>query len=469
MNRNIRNRLRFLLIIMTIIFSFICLYLVYFELFEAPKLSKHPNNIRNIADESKIHRGTIYDRNKVVIAQSIENEDGSEYREKQAPFSYAHSVGYVSRDHGKYAIENSYNRELLNLDDENVINMVRKALVDKQKGNDLVLTLDDNLQTLANELMSEEKGSIVIMNAKTGEVLTMISAPSFDSNNVDGIWDNLIEENDSVLFNRITQAQYTPGSIFKVIVDCAIRESNIDQNYEDTGQETYVDYDVFNYDNAVYGSIDLRDALTYSSNTYFSRKGVELGVSKLKDILSRFYFDKQIPFDLDVATSKTYLDEGMGEAELASVSFGQGKTLVTPLHMAMVAASIGNESVMVQPMLVKKILTPSGNVKSESQIKTLSEVTTREIARQVKEDMIYSFQNNGYFYPSFDVEIGAKTGTAENASGNDHAWSIGFLQKDEKLYSFAIVVEEAGDSGGMIAMPKVYTLVEKMNELGYFN
>ena len=197
----------------------------------------------------------------------------------------------------------------------------------------------------------------------------------------------------------------------------------------------------------------LEKALIHSVNTYFAEKTVELGSEKLEDIMKRFYFDEKIPFDLPVATSKSSFSFGkVSKTELAATSFGQGKTLVSPIHMALVASTIYNDGIMPKPKLVSEITSPQGILIEKKKDEELKRVIPKHIA-----NTIYKYMNSVINYGSNasirGEKVFGKTGTAENASGKTHAWFIGGVEKGKNSIVLSVILEEEGKTGGSVAAP----------------
>lgn len=448
-----RNNRGLLLILVAFSFVFISVigYLVYFQLFKAEDLANNSANRRNFVDEEYIVRGEIFDKYGTVLATNDEDDNGKAYRRQIYPEAYAHLIGYKSDTYGTSGIEKAFNSYLLDVHDKDPISQLRKSITTKSIGNDIELTIDNDLQLKAYDLLKGYKGSIVVIKPSTGEVLAMTSRPSFNTNKITSIWDDLINDNDnSPLINRATNGLYTPGSVMKIVSSVAVLESGVDQDYYDEGKTLIDGYTFSNYNEKAYGEIGLREALIYSANTYFADKSQEIGWKKFKEVSDRFMFNQAIDFDLSVSTSRAPFKSGMGKTELASSSFGQGNVLVSPLNMAMVGASIANDGIMMKPLVVNQILTYDGKVVYKAKKEDLSKVTSVENAQILQEYLRDTVRGKD----SIDISghsISGKTGTAENASGKTHSWFVGF-EKDEDI-AIAVVLEESGLTGSQGAQP----------------
>ena len=185
----------------------------------------------------------------------------------------------------------------------------------------------------------------------------------------------------------------------------------------------------------------------------FAKTGVELGRESLRNIAELYMLNKNIPFDIQTAKSQ-FSKEKMDDAELAATSIGQGKTLVTPLNMAMITSAIANDGEMVKPILVKEVTNHKGKVLRKSTTKTLSTVSTPEEAAELKSMMKDVVERGtGTKAGISNVSVAGKTGTAENETDKTHAWFIGFAPVEDPKVAIAVVLENNGSTGGTAAAP----------------
>lgn len=438
------------------------IYLTYFYLFEVETVRNHPSNRRGYIEEAQIKRGDIYDRNGELLATS-KGEPGHYHREYSYPILYSHIIGYSHPSLGKSGLEASHNDDLLNRNSNRAIVQISNWLSNKkQGGNTLVLTVDTQVQSKARELLEEnaERGSIVVLNPKTGEVYAMASLPDFNAMSVAEDWNSLQKNKAGALLNRSINGRYPPGSTFKVITAASILEGNLDLNYEDKGTQTIDGRDFKNAEGAVYGNVDLKDAMTHSINTYFVSKGAKLGKEKLGSTADQFYFNKKIPFDLPVSPSVFDYKKNIPKTTLAASAIGQGDVLVTPLHMAMVAGAVANDGKMMEPILVKEVEDPKGKSIRKHKAKVLQQSTSEETAKMLNEYMISVVENGtGKRAAMRRTKVAGKTGSAENASGENHAWFIGYAPANDPQVAVAVIVEQVGRSGGTIAAPMARDII----------
>lgn len=446
------KRILIVIIAFIVLLLTLVLYLVYFQLFKAEKLIKNEYNSRNLIDESLITRGKIYDKNGIEIVTNAEDENGNSTRIYNYSQIDAPITGYNSKSYGKSGLEKTYNKYLLNTQDT-PSGKLKQMVLKSDVGNDLHLSLDQNLQTSVYNHMQGITGSCILMNPKTGQILAMVSLPTYNPNSIDTDWNMLIQNEDGILLNRATQGNYRPGSTMKVVSATAILDNNIDPYYNDTGKEVIQGYEINNYANNVFGNLDLRAALVNSANTYFAKKVNDMGKEDFKTVCERFMFNKEFDFDLDHIES-TIPFASLNQVDLAMTGFGYGKTEVSPLHMVMIASSIANGGRMMKPYLVESIENKEKKNIYNAEPKVLSEVTTAENANKLK-DMLISVVNNGTGSNAFvsGLNIAGKTGTADVKDNRTDCWFIGFAPADNPSLAIVVMAETNGLTGAEACAP----------------
>lgn len=462
MNKSELRRIVLLMVGLIALFLGAIVYLTYFYLFEAETVRNHPSNRRGYIEEAQIKRGDIYDRNGELLATS-KGEPGHYHREYTYPTLYSHMIGYSHPSLGKSGLEASHNDDLLNRNSNRAIVQISNWLSNKkQGGNSLILTVDTQVQSKARELLEEnaERGSIVVMNPKTGEIYAMASLPDFNAMSVAEDWNSLQKNKAGALLNRSINGRYPPGSTFKIITAASLLDSNLNLNYDDKGSQTIDGREFKNAEGSIYGNVDLKDAITNSINTYFVSKGAKLGKERLGSTADQFYFNKKIPFDLPVSPSVFDYKKNIPKTTLAASAIGQGDVLVTPLHMAMVASTVANDGKMMEPILVKEVEDPKGKSIRKHEPKVLQDSISEETAKKLNEFMLSVVQNGtGKRAAMRRVKVAGKTGTAENASGENHAWFIGYAPANDPQVAVAVIVEQAGRSGGSVAAPMARDII----------
>lgn len=443
------------IVFVSVLFLSIIVYLTYIQIFRAEKMAANPYNKRQWAREDKTIRGSIYDRNGVVLAETKVLEDGTTTRLYNYNRLYSHIIGYSSRQYGKAGIESYYNGELLALTGDNTVTKIRGTITGEPiKGHNLILTLNHELQRKAEELLRGKTGSIVAINPKTGEVLAVVSKPDYNPNNLAADWPTLVEDEKSPLLNRGLSGLYPPGSIYKPIIAAAVLENpNVGTDYDCTGSITIDGYTLTDANKVGHGFLDLRQSIIVSCNTNFARMGVGLGSKKVTEISKRFLLGGKLGGDMPIAESRYPYKQSMNPTDVAAVSIGQGKLLVTPIHMATVASTFANKGVMMTPYIVEEVRSADGRVVASAKGGS-TQVISEAIANEITDMMVAVVnQGTGVNASIYGVNVAGKTGTAQNETGANHSWFIGFAPAEDPQIAVAIILESEGRSGGAAAAP----------------
>ncbi len=442
----INRKIIFILVLMSILFLSLMVYLTYFTLFQADSVADNEYNRRFWAYEEDVLRGDITDRNGVILAES---EFVGDKQVRTYPYKdlYCHVIGYNSQVYGRTQLELKYNDYLLG---KSRLSDVMGIPSIQNKGYTLELTIDHDVQQAAYNALKGRKGAVAAMNPRTGEIIAMVSSPGFNPNEQSLIdnWNALADSEDSPFLARAVSGMYAPGSTFKIITTAAAIENGLDDmEYEDEGEIEIDGMSISNYDSHVYGALDLTRAFAASANTYFAQLGKILGTDALKEKAEDFGFNKQISFDLDMAKS-VFPSGNMTNMDNAQLAIGQHQITATPMQMLLVAAAVANEGQRVQPYIVKHTADITSQIKAK---RALSPTVAAHIAKMmesaVKEGTATSAAISGY-------NVAGKTGTAENESGDkDHAWFVGYAGLDTPQIAVAVILEYSGNSGGAVAAP----------------
>ncbi len=448
---NSNKRMIHLIVLTCILFFSIIGYLTYFQIFMAAGVSQNNYNRRLWQREENTVRGTIYDRTGVVLAETLVEE---ETMTRSYPFDsmYSHIVGYNHKQYGRTGAEDYFNSELMAIGTDSTVARLRERITGEPiKGNHVYLTLHHQLQQTAERLLRGKKGAVVAIDPRSGEILAIVSKPDYNPNRLDSDWDKLVVNEESPLLNRGLAGMYPPGSTFKVIMSAAVlANGGIDSNYTCTGS---IVVDGYTLSDPGHGYLDLRRSLAVSCNTNFARMALELGGVEVLSMAKDFYFGKALPGDIPIQTSRIPYTRSIEPTELAAVAIGQGKLLVTPIQMALMAGIFANDGVMMSPRILKEVQSPEG--------KQLRELTTEgitiispDIANEVKSMMeAVVTEGTGKNAAISGVRVAGKTGTAENTTGESHAWFIGFAPADAPKIAVAVILETEGRSGGAAAAP----------------
>lgn len=384
---------------------------------------------------------------------------------------------------GKSGLEKAYEDILRGFDgteiyitDEDGNKKTTLSKQDKKDGKDVKLTIDSKLQSQIYQQMKNDKGFFVVMQPKTGEMLALVSTPTYDSNDfVVGMtqeqWDKLNNDSNKPLYNRFIQ-KYCPGSTFKPITGAiGLTTGKITANEDfgytgtswqkDSGWGTYKVTTLTGYQ----GPKNLANALLYSDNIYFAQSALKIGADTFTQNLDKLGFNEQIEFPLNLAKSQYANQNGSkieGETKLADSGYGQGSILVNPIHMASIYSSFANDGNMIKPYIEydeQKANTQQGEILKQ-------EVMTKEIAQTIKNDLIQVVENKNGTANDMKIEgvtIAGKTGTAElkTSSEDTQSGTLGWFDcfsDDMLIVSMVENIQDNRDGGSHYLIKKIRTL-----------
>lgn len=435
-------------------------YFAYFNFFEAETVINSSYNKRQDLFAERVVRGEILSSDGIVLAETEVDEDGTETRIYPYANMFAHVVGYASK--GRSGLESTLNFNLLRSNAFFGERLVNEFKGEKNIGDNVTTTLDFDLQTAAYDALGDQDGAVVVMEADTGKILAMVSKPDYDPNDIDDIWDSLVasdNQDDSSLVNRATQGLYPPGSTFKMFTALEYIRENPD-TYQDY---TYVcdgnitiDGNTINcYHNEVHGSLDLFSSFAKSCNSSFANIGTSLNIDSLSKLCNTFLFNSELPTSMVYNKSNFDLTSNADTYDVMQTVIGQGTTLVTPLHMALITATIANDGVMMRPYLVDHIESYDGNLVKQYSAKEYDTLMTTEEAGIMKDLMQNVVETGtGRKLSGLSYTVAGKTGSAEYGTekGNSHAWFVGFSPVEDSKIVVSVIVEGAG-TGSEYAIP----------------
>ncbi|MBR2476607.1 MAG: peptidoglycan glycosyltransferase [Clostridia bacterium] len=456
------KKITWVLLAISGLFLTLIIYLTSVVLLYGDEYSSSELNARALIREERIMRGTIYDSGGEVLAYS---EMDGDVQKRYYPHGklYSHLIGYSSKNYGKSFIEKEYNSFLVGSDELNKIFNIDNAIAGQMNdGYDLHLTVNHATQEKASKLMEGYRGALVAINPQTGEIIAMVSKPDFDPHEdyLNANWDTLGEDESAPFLNRATMGLYPPGSTFKTVTT-AVMHMNGMQDYsfdDETGRIDIGGHTISNTRDAIHGETDITKAFTRSSNVYFAKAGSEIPAASFADMASKLMFNSSFGGDFPHMQSRFYA-EGMTDAEQAITAIGQGKTLTSPLHLAMITGAIANGGTMMKPYIVSSVMTNGGTVIKTNSPEVLSNAIPPETAQFVKDLMVDTVEyGTGTNAKISGITVGGKTGTAENELTVDdpektHALFIAFAPAENPQIAVAVVLEYAGSTGGTIAAP----------------
>lgn len=444
-------------------------YFVYFQVFRSEDVINSPYNKRQDTFAEHVVRGEILSSDEKVLAETIVGEDGSETRYYPYGRMFAHAVGYDVN--GKSGIESFANFNLLRSHAfflEQIVNGIQE---EKNPGDNVVTTLNYELQEAAYEALGNSNGAVIVMEPSTGKILAMVSKPDYNPNTIAQDWDSIVsDENNSVLLNRVTQGLYPPGSTFKIFTTLAyIRENHnySDYSYECTGSITVDDFEIHCAKNIAHGEEDLITSFATSCNASYANIGLQLNQESFAELCDSLMFHTNLPTAYPFMQSRFTLNEESDSAKIMQTAIGQGETLMTPMHLALVTCAIANEGVVMKPYVIDHTENYKGVTVKKYHASAYGAIMTEEEAHLMQEFMEKVVTDGtGSDLNGRNYNAAGKTGSAEysNTKGESHAWFTGYASNEEMGEIAVTVIVEGGGSGSGTAVPVARAVFD-----AYFN
>lgn len=450
------NRLTRTVFLFTALFAVLIGNITYIQVIKASEYQDMPSNNHTINKARFIRRGSIITADGLTLAESIQQADGTYARSYPNGNLAAHVVGYYSQQYGTMGIENTQNDTLTGSKDysswQNALNSLAGI---SEPGNSVQLTIDSRIQRAAEQALAGRVGAIVALDPRNGAVLAWASAPTFDNTNIQAAIEaaNASGGADTSMYDRATLALYTPGSTFKVLTLASALENGLatlDTTYDSPGRMEIGGADVVSIGERGHGKISLAKAFALSSNTVFGQVADGLGAEKLVATARAFGYGQQLGLDFTTAASVMPNPEEMTEWELAWAGagqpVGQGHTpgpQATVMQNALMAATIANNGIAMNPYVVSQILAPDGTVLKTTRGRSLGQAVSSGTAAQVKQAMLDVVQNGtGSAAAIAGVKVAGKTGTAETNNANANSTFVGFAPYDTPTVAIAVVIEQ---------------------------
>lgn len=440
---------------------FLCLmlYMVYFQVFKSEDFINSPYNTRQDTFSSYVVRGEIQSADGKVLAETITDAAGNETRNYPYGDMYAHVVGFSTN--GKSGIESTMNFNLLRSHSFIVERVINELKGEKNTGDNVVTTLESNLQETAYYALGNYDGAVIVMEPSTGKILAMVSKPDFNPNTIEEDWAAITAEDneESVLLNRATQGLYPPGSTFKIITTLEYIRENPDYedySFECTSEYTQEGTTIHCYKNIVHGTESLMDSFSNSCNASYASLGLDLNRTSFRELCSDLLFDKKLPGNFETSKSRFSMDEDTPDGIAMQTVIGQGETLVTPLHMLLITSAIANDGVLMKPYVVDHTENNDGVEVKNYKPAVSSELISKEEAGLMQEFMGKVTEGgtasalNGQSY-----EVYCKTGSAQFSTdtSESHSWFTGYAHRDDKEDIAVVVIAEGAGSGSAVAVP----------------
>ena len=456
----LKRRVRRLIPVITALFLLLAGYGAYTHLAYGGRWFSISSNAYARQQRQNVDAGTIYDRDGVVLARTV---DGS--RVYQDSESARRAVVHVLGDeaaHVANGVESFMSYYLYGFD-MSFLDRARFFLTGTRRtGDDITISVDARLsERIASAFPSGKKGAVVVMNYVTGEVLAELSFPNFDPMNVT---DRTKSDEGKPFYNRATQGLYAPGSTFKIITAASaltnlsgaqdrvytctgrlvVNEALITDAGSDPENDLYVHHD----------SLNMARAFRVSCNNTFAQIAMEIGDDNLRKTAEQAAFNYNFLFRDLVVENSSYPTSNRTLREIAMTGIGQSALAVTPLHMCLIAGAVANDGVMMEPRLLLRAVSYTGAEKASFTTAKFKTVFTPETAAVLKEYMADVVrQGTGTSAQVAGHRICGKTGSAEiDGQENTNAWFVGFIDESDAPYCVAVICEDAG-GGGAVAAP----------------
>jgi penicillin-binding protein A len=469
-----------LFVVVLLMFAALVVKTSWNSVFAADDLQANKRNQREVLAQQRIRRGTIRAADGTTLARSVKRADETYTRRYPQDELFSHAVGYSFTRFGRAGLEQQYNDGLVGQKSE-FGSLLDEIFNTTPQGADLRTNLDPGAQRVALDGLAGRRGAVVALDPRTGAVEVMASVPGYDPNRLPdrngAVFTELNRDDASPLLNRTTQAGYVPGSTMKVVTAMAAIDSGRytpDSLVSGRNGKLISGVPLNNFGGADYGSISLTEALTNSVNTVWAEVGERLGPATMAKYMRRLGFGRQVDVDLPaserapsgVFRNAKYQLPDAGGIDVGRVAIGQERLRVTPLQMAMVAATVANDGVLMKPHLGDRLVDPDGRVTRRIRPEEKSRVVSTGTARAVNAMMQQVVrEGSGTAAALQGIDVAGKTGTAERniELRINQPWFIGFAPANDPKVAVAVTVETSiGGTGGEVAAPIAKRVMEEL-------
>lgn len=432
-----KKALKRTLVVLAVTFLFtagLLLYYVKLGIF-GESWATYPTNQHLYQSGELIRAGAVTDRNGVVLVSTVEGERryNSDVKVRKATL---HAVG-DTKGNISTGVQASFLKELCGYD---LVNGVYTA---SNKGNDIQLTLDSTLCTTALAQLGTQSGTVGIYNYQTGEVVCMVSTPTYDPES------ETEPTAEGVYVNRLLSGIYTPGSIFKLVTTLSALENlKGAQTMQFTCKRGVTLHNEWLSCLGNHGTIAIEEALVGSCNAFFSQTALKVGREKLTATAEKVGFNKTLEVDGIACAQSSYVVTGSNDIDFGWSGIGQYNDLVNPMQFLSFVGGIANDGVRVMPYTVSSIRSPGGlKIKGSKTTKTrlMSSENSKILTEMMQKTVLQNYGSSKFG----NLQVCGKTGTAEvGKATNPHSLFAGFCANKKYPYAFIVVVENAGSGSG---------------------
>lgn len=477
------RELRRLSIVM--LFMFIALFAAtsWIQVVESDALAQNPNNTRTRLDSYEIQRGSII-VDGAAIATSIPADDKYQFQRVYSDAAmWAPVTGYFNAAlDSRTGLEQAMNADLSGTGSNAFLAEIERIISGQpQTGYSVELSLNTAAQRAAYEGLDGLKGAVIAIEPKTGRILAMVSTPGFDTNLLathdadaaNTAYDQLTADPAKPLSNRAIAGDLNPpGSTFKILVAAAAFASG--DFTPDSALPNPAVYTLPGSSNRVSNAsggacgpgdtVTIAEAIRLSCNIPMAELAVELGDDAIREMAEKFGFNQS--FETPLASTPSSYPRALDDAQTALTGFGQGQVTATPLQIAMVAAGIANDGVVMNPHMADAVIGDDLSVIRAFEDSEFGRAMEKDVADEVTAAMVASVSTGAAQGARIDgVDVAGKTGTAENGNRPHTLWFTGFAPADDPTVAVAVVVEDGGGqgqsgSGDTIAAPIAKKVIE---------
>ncbi|MGJ8721013.1 MAG: peptidoglycan D,D-transpeptidase FtsI family protein [Salinibacterium amurskyense] len=431
----------------------------------ADQLQADGRNVRTLYASYSAERGPILVNGEPIAYSEPVDDEFKFLRVYPKGELYAPVTGYLTLNQGNTGLENSLNDYLSGSSNDQFFDQVNSILTGQNPtGAAVELTLDPVIQQAAWDALGDLKGAVVAINPKTGEILAMVSKPSYDPNElavhntseVIDAYDRLLNDSDDPFFNRTLAGPLDPpGSTFKLVVAAAALESGdytADSSFPNPAELQLPEstFKISNADSGTCGSgstATIATAIRLSCNIPFAELGDELGSNAIREQANAFGFNESVSVPL-VSTESVY-PRALDRPQTMLSAFGQSSVRASPLQMAMVSMAIANSGTIMQPNLVESIVSSDLTTIQSFEPALFNQAISPQTAAALTQMMVDGVNSGAANTAAIDgIEVAGKTGTAENGEGEPYTlWFTGFAPANDPEVVVAVVVQDGGGLG----------------------
>lgn len=476
-----------LAVVAVVLLASLIVMTTYWQAWAASSLADRQDNALETVAALTVKRGKIY-AGRTVVATNFKKRVGGQtlyFRRYPTGGLFSQVVGYSTQVRSRAGLEESENDFLTGANGN--LSTVVDTTLDKLQGktvtgNDIHLTLRPGAQRVAYQQLGSRCGAVVAIEPKTGRILVMASTPTYNPNLIEKNYDKVANRQGGCggrLVNRATAGLYAPGSTFKVVTAAAALNSGkfkTTSTFDDPGYCEEYGSRVYNAEtNSPFGVVTLAEGLQHSINSVYCNIGKALGAIRILDEAKEFGFYAKPPLDLpsgevkasglyDRKTHKLFFPKNDFQVDPGRLAFGQERLGVTPLQMAMVAATVANNGVLMRPQFVEKITSPSGKTLVKLHPDALNRAIKPEVAAEINtmmQSVVAAGTGTNAQIPG--VKVAGKTGTAETGvAGRNTTWFICFAPADDPKVAVAVVVENQPGAGNTYAAPVAKAVLQAL-------